>query len=51
MYVFDALFKFIWSLLDLSVYIDGIRFSLGGAIIFAFFILLFVGFLYWLFDW
>lgn len=49
MSVFRSLFDFMWSLLDfVQVTISGFRFSLGGAVIFACIIAVFIGFISWL---
>lgn len=50
MEVFSILFEFLWSLLDMSIMIGSYRFSLGGAVIFAAVVLIFIGFLHWLFS-
>lgn len=50
MEIFTILFEFLWSLLDMSVTIGSYHFSLGGAVIFAAVVLIFLGFLHWLFS-
>lgn len=50
MEVFTLIFKFLWSLLDMSITIGAYHFSLGGAVIFAAIVLIFIGFLRWLFE-
>lgn len=50
MSVFSDVFSFLWSLLDMSVSIDGYTFSLGGAVVFAVIVLVFIAFITWLFG-
>lgn len=48
MKVFESIFSFMIWLLNVSVDIDGLHFSLGGSIVFATIILIFIGFIFWL---
>lgn len=47
--VFTQVFRFMWSLLEMSVDIGNYHFSLGGAVVFAGVVLLLIAFLRWLF--
>lgn len=50
MSVFSDVFSFLWSLLDMSVSIGGYSFSLGGAVVFAGLVTVFIAFITWLFG-
>lgn len=48
MQVIIELIEFMFGLLDISIPIGGYNFSLGGAIIFAGIVAVFIGFITWL---
>lgn len=51
MEVFSSVFTFLWDLLHfVSVDVGTSHFSLGGAIVFAVIVVLFIAFIKWLFS-
>jgi len=51
MEIFSSVFSFLWDLLHVvSVDIGGNHFSLGGAVVFAVIVVLFIAFIKWLFS-